>query len=123
MCGFVRGLFAKALTLNLYCPKGKSGEGKINLLAHIECCLKGCLFSSRYRKENIETARKLLGAECANANEEAIEDGLGVFQKQETVWDEIRQAISTCQKPNCPACKKGRLHYAGEVYHDPNQPG
>jgi hypothetical protein len=49
------------------------------------------IFSSRYRKENIETARELLAAETANADEEALEDGLRLLQKQDTVWDEISQ--------------------------------
>lgn len=76
------------------------------------------IFSSRYRKENIETARSLLSEDAANADEEALEDGLRVLQKQDTVWDEISQAIKNYQKPNCPVCQKGRLRFAGIVYDD-----
>jgi hypothetical protein len=76
------------------------------------------MFSSRYRKENIETARKLLDKEADNADEEAIADGLRVQEKQDTVWDEISQAEKNYKKPNCPVCKMGRLRFAGIVYDD-----
>jgi len=76
------------------------------------------IFSSRYRKKNIETARGLLAEEAANDVEEAIEDGLRVMEKQDTVWDEIRKAIKDYKKPNCPVCKKGRMRFAGIVYNE-----
>jgi len=47
------------------------------------------IFSSRHRKENIETARRLLAQETENKKEEALEDGARVWEKQDTVWDEI----------------------------------
>lgn len=81
------------------------------------------IFSSRYRKENIETARGLLEQEAENKKEEALEDGTRVWEKQDTVWDSILEIISTSRQPNCPACKKGRLHFAGIVREVPWEPG
>ncbi len=81
------------------------------------------IFSSRYRKQNIETAKQLLAQEGENKKEEAMEDGNQVLEKQDTVWDGILECIKNYRKPNCPACKKGRLHFAGTVYEDPWQPG
>jgi len=81
------------------------------------------IFSSRHRKENIETARRLLAQETENKKEEALEDGARVWEKQDTVWDEILELIGTCRQPNCPACKKGRLHFAGIVKGVPWGPG
>jgi hypothetical protein len=71
------------------------------------------IFSSRYRKQNIETAKKLLDQEAIDIKEEAIEDGRPVWIKQDTVWYEILESIQNYRKPNCPECKKGRLHFAG----------
>ncbi len=73
------------------------------------------IFSSRHRKENIETARQLLAQETENKKEEALEDGARVWEKQDTVWDEILKLIKNHRQPNCPACKMGRLHFAGIV--------
>jgi hypothetical protein len=81
------------------------------------------IFSSRHRKENIETAKQLLAQEAENKKEEALEDGNRVWEKQDTVWDEILKLISTCRQPNCPACKKGRLHFAGIVREVSWEPG
>lgn len=81
------------------------------------------IFSSRYRKQNIETAKCVLEQEAMDQKEEDREDGLQTWDRQDTVWDEILEAISNYQKPNCPACKKGRLHFAGIVHDDPYQPG
>ena len=81
------------------------------------------IFSSRHRKENIETAKNLLAQEAENKKEEALEDGVRVWEKQDTVWDEIPELISTCRQPNCPACKKGRLRFAGIVREDLMEPG
>lgn len=81
------------------------------------------IFSSRHRKENIETARQLLAQETENKKEEALEDGARVWEKQDTVWDEILKLISTYRQPNCPACKRGRLHFAGIVREVPWEPG
>lgn len=81
------------------------------------------IFSSRYRKQNIETAKELLEQEAIVKKEEMLEDGNQVWKKQDTVWNEILEYIKNYRKPNCPACKKGRLHFAGIVYEDPWQPG
>lgn len=81
------------------------------------------IFSSRHRKQNIEMARKLLEQEAANKKEEALEDGKQVFEKQNTVWEQILQSIQNYRQPNCPACKKGRLHFAGIVREDLLVPG
>jgi hypothetical protein len=76
------------------------------------------IFSPRYRKENIETAKKLLDQETQIHDSEAMDDGLRVYQKQDTVWNEISQAIRAYRQPNCPACKKGRMRFAGIVHDD-----
>lgn len=81
------------------------------------------IFSSRYRKGNIETARKLLGQETEDKKEEAREDGAVVQEKQDTVWDEILACIRNYRQPNCPVCKKGRLCFAGIVRDMPRVPG
>lgn len=73
------------------------------------------LFSSRYRKLNIETAKQLLAEGSENQKEEVLEDGGRVWEKQDTVWDEILKLIGNYKQPNCPVCKKGRLHFAGIV--------
>jgi hypothetical protein len=71
------------------------------------------IFSSRYRKENISAAKKILESQKNILKQEAIEDGFPVFEKQDTVWNEILKSIQGYQKPNCPKCKKGRLQFAG----------
>jgi len=81
------------------------------------------IFSSRYRKENIETARGLLAEEAETKKEEALEDSCQVWEKQNTVWNEILELIKNYRQPNCPACKKGRLHFAGLVKDVPWEPG
>ena len=81
------------------------------------------IFSSRYRKENIQTARGLLAEEAETKKEEALEDGARVLEKQDTVWNEILKLIKNHRQPNCPACKKGRLHFAGTVKDVPWEPG
>jgi len=73
------------------------------------------IFSSRYRKQNIETAKQLLAQESGDRNQEAMEDGGRVWEKQNTVWNEILGCIRNFRQPNCPACKKGRLRFAGLV--------
>jgi hypothetical protein len=73
------------------------------------------IFSSRYRKENIHTARKLLTQESELRDEQALEDGQHVWLKQDNVWKEILEKIQNYKKPNCPLCKKGSLHFAGIV--------
>jgi hypothetical protein len=71
------------------------------------------IFSSRYRKENLQTAKKRLREQQDIHRQEAIEDGCPAFEKQDTVWNEILKRIQDHQKPNCPKCKKGRLRFAG----------
>ena len=81
------------------------------------------IFSNRCRKENIKTARKLLEQEEAGGHEEVLEDGKRVMEKQDTIWDEIMQCIHGYRQPNCPVCKKGRLHFAGIVCETPREHG
>jgi hypothetical protein len=81
------------------------------------------ILSSRYRKQNIETAKQLLAQETENQKEEALEDGCQVFEKQDTVWTEILESIRNFRQPNCPACKKGRLRFAGVEKDIPWEPG
>ena len=81
------------------------------------------ILSSRYRKQNIETAKQLLAMETENQNEEALEDGRQIWEKQDTVWNEILNLIKNYRQPNCPACKKGRLRFAGLVKDVPWEPG
>jgi len=77
------------------------------------------IFSSRYRKANIETAKQLLEQEGTDRKEEAAEDGQQVWGKQDTVWTEILQLIKNYRQPNCPVCKNGRMHFAGVVKEIP----
>ena len=81
------------------------------------------IFSSRSRKHNIETAKVLLEQEAQGQNEEAIEDGKQPWEKQDTVWGEILECIRNYKQPNCPQCKKGRLHFAGIVHEEPLEHG
>ena len=76
-----------------------------------------------HRKQNIETARRLLDEETENKKIEALEDGARVWEKQDTVWIEIMGRIRSFRQPNCPVCKKGRLHFAGTVRQTPEGPG
>ena len=81
------------------------------------------ILSSRYRKQNILAAKQLLAQEAENQKEEALEDGIRVFEKQDTVWNEILECIRNFRQPNCPACKKGRLRFAGLVKDVHWEPG
>lgn len=74
------------------------------------------IFSSRYRKQNIEKAKALLEQERLDRNKENIEDGKQTWEKQDTIWAEILECIRNYKKPNCPQCKKGRLYFAGIVH-------
>jgi hypothetical protein len=73
------------------------------------------IFSSRVRKQNIGLAKILLQQANSDKQQEAREDGDRLWEKQKTIWDEISKAIRNYKMPNCPACKKGRLHFAGIV--------
>ena len=77
------------------------------------------LFANRYRKENIRKARECIQAEEALRDEQRREDGQRPWEKQDPVWEEILQKILTWKKPNCPACKQGRLVFAGLVKESP----
>ena len=81
------------------------------------------IFASRYRKENHSTSKRLLLEQKQAYRQEAIEDGHQVFEKQDTVWDEILESIQNYQRPNCPKCRKGRLHFAGTVPRESCSPG
>jgi len=81
------------------------------------------IFSSRYRKQNIEKAKELLGQESADKKEEDLEDGNRVWEKQDTVWDEMKERIRKYRQANCPECKRGRLYFAGTVRQPPWEPG
>lgn len=73
------------------------------------------IFSNRYRKINVETAKNLLSQEQEDVKSEAFEDGNRVVEKQNTVWNEILRLIKQYKKPNCPRCGKGHLQFAGVV--------
>jgi hypothetical protein len=81
------------------------------------------IFSNRYRKGNIETAKRLLEEGSGNKKGGTLEDGGRVWEKQDTVWEGILGLIKSYQQPNCPVCKKGRLHFAGVVKNAPWHPG
>ncbi len=81
------------------------------------------IFSSSYRKQNIETVIRLLGQQTQNQQQETQEDGRQVWEKQDSVWDEILGLIKNQRHPNCPACKKGRLLFAGLAIDLPWVPG
>jgi hypothetical protein len=81
------------------------------------------IFSSRYRRQNIELARDFLVQEHELAVEQALEDDLRVWEKQDTVWNEILQIINNYRQPNCPKCHKGRLRFAGIVPRNYCEPG
>jgi hypothetical protein len=73
------------------------------------------IFSSRYRKKNIETAMQMLNEEAETKQQENREDGLHCFEKRHTFWNQIWPQIQKYHQPNCPSCKKGRLRFAGLV--------
>lgn len=73
------------------------------------------IFANAHRKENIALANKLLTEEKVGQRQEDIEDGKQTWQKQDTIWDEIMERIKGYSKFNCPACKKGRMRFAGLV--------
>jgi len=80
------------------------------------------IFSSRYRRQNIEKAKEILEQEDLNLKEEAIDDGLQHWEKQDVIWTEILECIKNYKKPNCPQCKKGQLRFAGIVHEDHYHP-
>jgi len=76
------------------------------------------IFASRQRKAAIEKSKELLESEKENLKQERLEDGRQVWKKQNTLWKEIKELIDGYKKPNCPACKKGYLKFAGVVAFD-----
>lgn len=81
------------------------------------------IFTNRCRKENIETAKTLLELEALDKKKEALQDGIQLWEKQDTVWDEILECIKKYRKANCPVCKKGNLNFAGIVPANKGGPG
>ena len=81
------------------------------------------IFSSRYRKQNIETAKALIQQDIDLGNEQISEDYGRAWVKQDTIWDKIFHMIIGHKQPNCPVCKKGRMAFAGIVRHDQVPPG
>ena len=77
------------------------------------------IFANTCRKKNIKSAKELLTEEKANQQQEEIEDGRKVWEKQDTVWVKIMEDIKNHLKFNCPDCKKGRMRFAGIVPDDP----
>jgi hypothetical protein len=73
------------------------------------------IFASRHRKAAIEKSKVLLESEKEYLKQESLEDGYQGFEKQDTVWEEIKRMINESKKPNCPACKKGRLRFSGLI--------
>lgn len=73
------------------------------------------IFSSRYRKQNIELSKLLLEGEKTLKTEQTIEDKGQAWKKQDGIWEEIFQMILAYKPPNCPRCKKGRMAFAGIV--------
>jgi hypothetical protein len=75
------------------------------------------IFANRGRAANIAIARQLLAEQQANREQEDLDDGFTVWQKQDSVWDSIWEEIQKHSKFNCPACKQGRMLFAG-IVHD-----
>ena len=73
------------------------------------------IFANSCRKVNIAKAKELLSEEKSDRDREGIEDGNCVWEKQDTVWAKIMDDINRHSKLNCPACKKGRMRFAGIV--------
>ena len=69
------------------------------------------IFSNRYKKENIQLAKKLLEQEVLEKKHEDVEDRLDTYEKQDTVWNEILEMIRVRRCPNCPQCKNGYMRY------------
>ena len=81
------------------------------------------MFSNGYGKENISLAKEHLKEQKDMSRQEALEDGRQIWEKQNTVWDEILKMIQNQKKSNCPKCKKGYLMFAGMVPPEKFNPG
>ena len=73
------------------------------------------IFASTVRKKNIQTAKQCLNEERILRNQQDKEDGIPCWEKHETVWLEIMQAIANYIMPNCPVCKQGVMQFSGMV--------
>lgn len=73
------------------------------------------IFSSRYRKQNIEISKTLLKEEKTLETEQTIEDKGQAWLKQDSIWEGILKMILAYKPPNCPHCKNGRMTFAGMV--------
>jgi len=71
------------------------------------------IFTNSRRKVNIAKAKELLSEEKSDRDREDLEDGICVWEKRDTVWTKIMEDIKRHSKLNCPACKKGRMRFAG----------
>jgi hypothetical protein len=81
------------------------------------------ILANRYRKPNVTKIKEILSKQHNIAVEEAIEDGETQWVENDPVWKEIRELIRTFKRPNCPACKKGRMTFLRKVPNDQLEPG
>ena len=73
------------------------------------------IFANRYKKENIAAIKIILEQDKQLQDIEDLEDGRQVWQKQDTIWDEIFLMIKKYKKANCPCCGIGRMTFAGMI--------
>ena len=73
------------------------------------------IFTNSGRKVNIAKAKELLNEEKSDQDRENLEDDNCIWEKQDTIWTKIMDDIKHHSKLNCPACKKGRMRFAGIV--------
>lgn len=73
------------------------------------------ILANVHGKVNIEKVKTLLSEQALDKQQEALEDGNQVWEKQDTVWTAIMQDIKSHAQFNCPVCKKGHMRFAGVV--------
>jgi hypothetical protein len=73
------------------------------------------IFASCVRKNNILTAKLCLEDDRIIRQLEDEEDGIQYWEKHDTLWTEIMQAIANYVMPDCPVCKQGVMKFAGLV--------
>jgi hypothetical protein len=73
------------------------------------------IFANRYKKENIAAIKNILEQDKQLQDTEDLEDGRLVWQKQDTIWNEIFLMIKKYKKANCPCCGIGRMMFAGLI--------
>ncbi len=71
------------------------------------------IFANVHRKANIAIAKACLSEEQKELKLEAMEDGRQIWERHDTVWNEIMQQINSAIRNNCPVCKKGRMCFSG----------